>query len=65
MKDCQFGVSPVNYSDSDIPKSTEKTLERRGLYALWITILCVLGNKDVYMWHVKVYDPKPFLTNDY
>ena len=25
----------------DLPKSTEKTHARRGLYALWITILCV------------------------
>ena len=31
---------------------------RKGLYALWITILCVLDNKDVYMWQEKVYDPK-------
>ena len=28
------------------------------MYALWITILCVLDNKDVYMWQEKVYDPK-------
>ena len=41
-----------------LPKSTEKTHARRGLYALWITILCVLDNKDVYMWQEKVYDPK-------
>ena len=41
-----------------LPKSTEKTNARRGLYALWLTILCVLGNKDVYMWQEKVYDPK-------
>ena len=41
-----------------LPKSTKKTHARRGLYALWITILCVLDNKDVYMWQEKVYDPK-------
>ena len=41
-----------------LPKSTEKKHARRGLYALWITILCVLDNKDVYMWQEKVYDPK-------
>ena len=46
-------------------KSTEKTHARRALYALWITILCVLDNKDVYMWQEKVYDPKMWLTNDY
>ena len=33
-----------------LPKSTEKTHARRGLYALLITILCVLDNNDVYMW---------------
>ena len=32
-----------------LPKSTEKTYARRGLYALLITILCVLDNKDVYI----------------
>ena len=41
-----------------LPKSTENTHARRGLYALWITFLCVLDNKDVYMWQEKVYDPK-------
>ena len=41
-----------------LPKSTEKTHARRGLYAMWITILCVLDNKDVNMWQEKVYDLK-------
>ena len=40
-----------------LPKSTEKTHARRGLLALWITFLCVLDNKDVYMWQNKVYNP--------
>ena len=35
---------------STVHKSTEKTHARRDLYALWITILCVLDNKDVYRW---------------
>ena len=46
---------PYNYQKalytgkhSYLPKSTEKIHIRRGLYALWITILCVLDNKDVY-----------------
>ena len=42
-----------------LPKSTKKTHARRGLYALWITILCVLDNKDVIMWQEEAYDPKP------
>ena len=29
-----------------------------GRYAMWITILCVLDNKDAYMCQEKVYDPK-------
>ena len=37
-----------------LPKRTEKTHARRGLHALWITILCVFDNKDVYMWQEKV-----------
>ena len=37
-----------------IPESIEKTHARRGLYVLWITILCMLDNKDVYMWQEKV-----------
>ena len=41
-----------------LPNSTEKTHARSGLYALWITILCVLDNKDVNMWQEKVYNPK-------
>ena len=48
-----------------LPKSTEKTHAMKGLYALWITILCVLDKKDVYMWQEKVYDPKTWVTNDY
>ena len=40
-----------------LPKSAEKTHARRGLYALWITMLCVLHNKDVYIWQEKVYNP--------
>ena len=51
---------PYNYQKAlytvkhfDLPKSTEKTHARRGLYALWITILCVLDNKDVYMWQKR------------
>ena len=49
-------MGPCNYQKAlytgkhvDLPKSTEKTHARRGLYALWIIILCVLDNKDVYM----------------
>ena len=56
---------PYNYQKAlytgkhfDLPKSTEKTYAWRGLYALWITILCLLKNQDVYMWQIKVYDPK-------
>ena len=41
-----------------LPKSTGKIHAMRGLYALWITILCVLDNRDVYMWQEKVYDLK-------
>ena len=41
-----------------LPKSTEKKHARKGLYAMRITILCVLDNKDVYIWQEKVYDPK-------
>ena len=32
---------------------------------MWISILCVLVNKIVYMWQEKVYDPKTRQTNDY
>ena len=59
-----FLKGPYNYQKAIytgkhfyLPKSTEKTHARRGLYALWITISCVLDNKDVYMWQEKVYDP--------
>ena len=48
-----------------IPESTfiyqnalRKHMQGGGLYALWITILYVLDNKNVYMWQEKVYDPK-------
>ena len=58
-------LGPCNYQKAlstgkhfYLPKITEKTHARRGLYALWITILCVLDNKDVYMWQEKVYDTK-------
>ena len=60
-----FERGPYNYQKAlytgkhfYLPKSTEKIHARRGLSALWITILCVLDNKDVYMWQEKVYDPK-------
>ena len=32
---------------------------------MWITILCALVNKIVYMWQEKVYNPKTRQTNDY
>ena len=55
---------PYNYQNAlytgkhfYLPKSTEKTYARRGLYVLWITILCVLDNKDACMWQEKVYNP--------
>ena len=63
--DTHLFLGPYNYQKAlytgkhfHLPKSTEKTRARRGLYALWIIILCVLDNKDVYMWLEKVYDPK-------
>ena len=61
----QLPPGPYNYKKAlytgkhfYIPKCNEKTHARRGLYALWITILCMLDNKDVYMWQEKVYDHK-------
>ena len=48
-----FGVFPRTHQKAlytgkhfYLLKSTEKTHARRGLYAMWITILCVLDNKD-------------------
>ena len=67
-----FNKGPYNYQKAlytgkhfYLPKGTEKTHARRDLYVLWINILCVLDNRDVYMWQEKVYDPKTLLTNDY
>ena len=55
---CEYTASQATGRYFYLPKSTEKTYARRGLYVLWITILCVLDNKDAYMWQEKVYDPK-------
>ena len=59
---CQMG--PYNYKKAlytgkhfYLPKSTEITHARRDRYALWITVLCVLDNKDVNMCQEKVYNP--------
>ena len=56
----QYNYQKALYSGKhfNLPKSTEKKQARRGVYAPWITILCVLDNKDVYLWQEKLYDPK-------
>ena len=52
MKDCQFGVSPVNYSDSDpIPSclgaSCELTLGRVVLFPLYTSQTLVAGPHSI------------------